>query len=358
MHDRWLTIPRPTIATPADVRSTVLTLLTEAGVGESPSAQSFRRAVSVRRVRERLGGGNPATIGRAVNAMEVELVRSGVAQAALPELPPDIAELMQQLWRAAVGAQLDDLVRLRQEAQAVADGAREQLAEAQLRVEVLKQELGELRTALTDRDARLAQATADQAAQADRAASLQQQLEAVLARKTAQRAENEELRAAHAAALAAKQERYEGLSRRLLEETAQQRQAAQAEVARLASQLKFADKRHEALEVRLQHAQAELAGDQGVQQQAAGEVAALRYVNTSLRAQLDEFVRALPVAPAQPVPGLARGRKRSPKASGSGKAPKQRPRRQGKRHDAPRRINASLGRPRRHAAAAPARAGQ
>jgi ABC-type transporter Mla subunit MlaD len=323
-------MPRPTIATPADVRSAALALLAEAGVGESPSAQSFRRAVSVRRVRERLGGGNPATIGRAINALEAELVRSGVAQAALPELPPDIAELMQRLWRAAVGVQLDDLVRLRQEAQAVADGAREQLTETQLRVEMLKQELGELRAGLTDRDARLAQATADQAAQADRAASLQRQLDAVLARETAQRAENEELRAAHAAALAVTQERYEGLSRRLLEETAQQRQAAQAELARLASQLKFADKRHEALEARLQHAQAELAGALGLQQQAAGEVAALRYVNTSLRAQIDEFVRALPAASAVPAPGLARGRKRPPKASGSGKAPKTAPKTPGK----------------------------
>ena len=313
------------IATPADVRSAALALLAEAGVGDLPSSQSFRRAVSVRRVRERLGGGNPATIGRGINALEAELVRIGVDQAALPELPPDIAELMQQLWRAAVDVQLDDLVRLRQEARAVADGAREQLAEGQLRVEMLKQELGELRAVLTDRDARLAQASADQAAQADRAASLQQQLDAVLARETAQRVENDELRTAHAAALAATQERYEGLSRRLLEETAQQRQAAQAETARLSSQIKFADKRHEALEARLQNAQAELAGALGLRQQAAGEVAALRYVNTSLRTQLDEFVRALPAASAGPAPGLARGRKRPPKASGLGKALKTAP---------------------------------
>lgn len=318
-------MPRPTIATPADVRSAVLALLAEAGVGESPSAQSFRRAVSVRRVRERLGGGNPATIGRAINALEAELVRSGVAQATLPELPPDIAELMQQLWRAAVGVQLDDLVSLRQEAQAVADGAREQLAEAQLRVEMLKQELGELRATVTDRDARLAQATADQAVLADRAASLQQQLDAVIAREAGQRAENEALRAAHAGALAATQERYEGLSRRLLEETAQQRQAAQAETARLVSQLKFADKRHEALEARLQHAQGELAAALGQQQTAAGEVAALRYVNTSLRAQIDEFVQTRAAAFAAPAPGLVQGRKHPSKASASAKASKMAP---------------------------------
>jgi len=58
-------MPRPAIATPVDVRHAVLALVAEAGVGKSPSAQAFRRAVSVRKVRERLGGGNPATIGQA-----------------------------------------------------------------------------------------------------------------------------------------------------------------------------------------------------------------------------------------------------------------------------------------------------
>ena len=314
-------MPRPAVATPADVRGAVLVLLTEAGVGQAPSAQAFRRAVSVRKVRERLGGGNPATIGRAINAVEAELVQAGVERIGLPELPADIAELMQQLWRAAVGVQLDDIDRLRAQAQQLADGAREQLSEAQLRVEVLKQELVEQRAALADRDARLAQATTDQAALADQLKSLRQHVDTARAREVQLGTEVEGLRKSQAEAVAASQERYEGMSRRLLEETAQQRQVAQAEVARMTSQSKFAEKRQTALEVRLQQHEAELAEARGQKEQALGEASALRYVNISLRAQLDEFVRQFPAPPAPPMPGLARGRQR-PSKTGKAKPSK------------------------------------
>lgn len=266
----------------------------------------------MRKVRERLGGGNPATIGRAINALETELAAAGVERIALPELPPDIAELMQRLWRAAVGAQLDDVARLRGEAQGVADSARTLLNEAQLRAEVLKAEVTELRAELAARDMRLAQAATDLAARTERTAALQHELEAMRERTGQLDTELGAVRQAQAQAVAAAQERYEGLSRRLLEETAQQRQAVQGEVVRLTSQLKFADKRQQTLEGRIQQLEAELAEARGQVQQAAGETSALRYVNTSLRAQLDEIVRALPGAKAPPpAPGRA---KRTPNA--------------------------------------------
>lgn len=318
-------MPRPAIATPVDVRQAVLALVAEAGVGQTPSAQVFRRAVSVRKVRERLGGGNPATIGQAINAIEAELVLTGVDRIVLPELPADVAELMQQIWRAAVGAQLDDLGRLRSQAQAVADGAREALTEAQLRAEVLKQELTELRAAVAERDMRLAQANTDQTALSAHAAALQAEFEAARAQQAQLDGELDATRAAQAQAIAAAQERYEGLSRRLLEETGQQRQAAQAEIGRLASQLKFADKRQSTLEGRLQQLETDLIDVRGQHQKATGEVAALRYVNASLRAQLDEFVRALGPAPVAPTPGVAGARERAAKhapRSGKGKTDK------------------------------------
>ena len=306
-------MPRPTVATPADIRQAVLTLVAEAGVGEKPSAQAFRRAVSVRKVRERLGGGNPATIGQAINAIEAELVHAGVDRIVLPELPADVAELMQQVWRAAVGAQLDELSRLRSQAQAVADGAREALTEGQLRGEVLKQELTELRASVTERDSRLAQASTDQVALSARATALQAELDAARTQQAQLGGDLDAARATQAQAIAAMQERYEGLSRRLLEETGQQRQAAQAEIGRLASQLKFADKRQSTLEGRLQQLESDLIDVRGQHQKATGEVAALRYVNTSLRAQLDEFVRALGPAPAAPNPGAVGARERASK---------------------------------------------
>jgi hypothetical protein len=299
-------MPRPAIATPADIRQAVLALVGEAGVGKSPSAQAFRRAVSVRKVRERLGGGNPATIGQVINVVEAELVRAGLDRIVLPELPADVAELMQQVWRAAVGAQLDDLSRLRDQAQAVADGAREALIEAQLRAEVLRQELTELRATVSDRDTRLAQAGTDQAALLARATALETELEAARTQQALDSTELDVALAGRAQAIAAAQERYEGLSRRLLEETGQQRQAAQSELGRLASQLKFADKRQATLEGRVQQLEAELVDVRGQHQKSSGEVAALRYVNTSLNSQLEEFIRSMAATTIVAPTGKAR----------------------------------------------------
>ena len=195
----------------------------------------------------------------------------------------------------------------------MADGARDTLTEAQLRAEVLKQELAELRAAAAERDARLAQASTDQVALLARAAALDAELEAARTQQALVASELDAVRAAQAQAIAAAQERYEGLSRRLLEETGQQRQAAQAELGRLASQLKFADKRQATLEGRLQLLEGELIDVRGQHQQASGEVAALRYVNASLRAQLDEFVRALAAASAVQSASTASARARTSK---------------------------------------------
>jgi len=222
---------------------------------------------------------------------------------------------MAQLWQAAVGVQLDKVVRLKTEAQAVADAAREALAEAQLRVEVLKQELAELRAALSDRDGRLAQVTTDGAALTAQLAALRAELHAAREREAQWRGESAAIERSQADAIAAAQERYEGLSKQLLQETAQQRQAAQAEVGRMASQQKFADKREAALQARLEQLEAELVEARAQREQAVGEASALRYVTTSLRAQVDEIMRALPVPKGGEVPGLARGRKRPAKAS-------------------------------------------
>jgi chromosome segregation ATPase len=296
---------RPTVAKPEDIRTAVLSLLTQAGLGQAPSAQSFRRAVSVRKVREQLGGGNPATIGRAINTLEAQLVQSGLERLSLPELPTDIAELMQQLWRAAVGVQLDSITQLRQQAEAVADAARSQLTESELRVEVLKQELAELRTALAERDSRLAQALTDATAQAQQITRLSTDLEAAQRRSDELAASLSTEKSNQAGAIAAAQERYEGLSRRLFTETAEQRLAAQNEATRLASQLKFAEKRQSSLETRLQQLESELAESRGKAQQSQGEVSALRYVNTSLQGQLEQFVRTLPTGAGRKIQGAA-----------------------------------------------------
>lgn len=316
-------MPRPTIATSADVRSAVLALLLEAGIGESPSEQGFRRAVSVRKVRARLGGGNPSTIGREIHAVEAELVRSGMSKLVIPDLPPDIADLMAQLWRAAVAVQLDDVLALKAQAQAVADDARQALTESQLRCDVLMQELGLLRVAIAERDERLALAQATQTSQQAQLATLNAEIQTSQLRAEQLASQLSERDQTLDAAITSARERYDGLAKQLMLETGQQRQAAHAESSRLANQLKFAEKREATQSERIAHVEAQLQEVRAQRDQALGEVSALKYVNTALRAQLDGIMSQLPPPKAMPKAlGLASGRKRSAKAPGSGSAAK------------------------------------
>src|ERR1700676_5226975 len=147
---------RPAAVTPEQIRAGVLAMLAEAGDAQPPTGERFRKIVSVRKLRARLGAGDPATLSRVLNAMEAEVVRSGLADIAMPGIPVEIAEQMRALWQAAVALQLDDVGRLKAEAQqaiAESDVAR---TDAELRIELLRQELTELRGASTARDTELA----------------------------------------------------------------------------------------------------------------------------------------------------------------------------------------------------------
>lgn len=285
-------MPRPATVTSEQIRSTILAMLAEAHETQPTNRERFRRIVSVRKLRDRLGAGDPATLGRAINAIESELVRAGLADIALPDIPAEIAEQMRQLWHAAVSVQLDEVVRLKGEAERSVSEAQAALVESNLRVEVLKQELAELRALLAARDTELAQLRTDHAALMAQDAArhvaqqdLQTQLQAAHAHSAA-------LEHAQAHALAEAQQRYEGLSKQLLQETAQQRQAVQNENGRLASQLKFAEKRIAALEATLARTESELAGEREKRQSIVGEASAFKAINASQRAQLDELLRA------------------------------------------------------------------
>lgn len=292
-------------ATPDQIRATVLAMLTEAGDAAPPTAARFRCAVSVRKLRARLGGGDPATLSRTLNAIEAEVVRAGLADLALPEIPIEIAEAMRALWQAAVAVQLDDVVRLKREAQATVEAAQAARAEADLRVELLRQELVDTRHALATRDTELAEARAALATVTRRAEELsgqtgrlQIELAATLERQTA--AER-----AQAEAVSTIQARYEGLSKQLLQETAHQRDAVQGERAQLASQLKFAERRIAALEQERARLDADLASERAARQTAVGEASALKAVTASQHAQLDELMRATLAAASPPAKARA-----------------------------------------------------
>lgn len=303
-------MPRPTVATPAQVREAISSLLREAGINGAASAPSFRRAVSVRKVRERLGGGNPATIAHEINALEKDIVGAETQNLSLPEVPADIAALMSQLWQAAVGIQLTEVLQLKSQAQGIADFAKSALVEEKLRTQVLLQELSELRAAAAERDTHLAQAKSQNAMLAEQNAGLQNELQTSRGRESEWQAARLVLEDETKAAIAAARERYDGLSKQLLQETAQQRQAAQVEVSRMASQSKFAEKREATLLGRIEQLETDLLEVRTQRDKAAGEVSALKYVNTSLKIQVDEFLKRRTSDPVQappPSPAKRRG---------------------------------------------------
>ncbi|TCK84019.1 DNA-binding protein [Paraburkholderia sp. BL9I2N2] len=322
-------MPRPAAATPDQIRSTVLAMLAEAGDATPATGARFRQLVSVRKLRARLGAGDPATLARALNAIEAEVVRSGLAEIAMPGIPPDIAEQMRALWQAAVTVQLDDVVRLKAEAQqaiAVADAAR---TDAELRVELLRQEVTELRSALTARDAELADLRAQNTSVRERCAALDAALQDRQAQLDTVAAERAGLDRTHAKALADAQHRYEALSKQLLQETAHQREAVKKEHEQFASQLKFAERRLAVLEGERDRLEGELAHERGTRQQAVGEALALKAVNASQHAQLDELMRIMSAIDAPrraPVAstGLATARrtKATPKSGAATRAKK------------------------------------
>ena len=301
------TMPRPSVATPAQVRETISSLLREAGITGAASAPSFRRAVSVRKVRERLGGGNPATIGHEINALEKDIVGTDSQNLSIPEVPADIAALMGQLWQAAVGIQLTEVLQLKLQAQGIADAAKSALVEEQLRNQVLLQELAELRATAVERYTQLAQAKSQNMVLTEQNTRLQNELQASGARASELLAAQAVLEDEKTAAIATARERYDGLSKQLLQETAQQRQTALAEVNRMNSQSKFAEKREATLVGRIEQLEADLLDVRTQRDKAAGEVSALKYVNVSLKTQVDEFLKSrtqdtVPVPAPPPSP--------------------------------------------------------
>lgn len=307
-------MPRPAAVTVEQIRSTVLAMLAEAGDAAPASGTRFRQIVSVRKLRARLGAGDPATLARALNAIEAEVVRAGLVEVAIPDLPPDIAELMRALWHAAVAVQLDDIARLKQAAEAgvaAADAAR---TDAELRVELLRQEVKALRATVAARDAELADLRAQHGVLRDRCASLEGQADerqAALDKLTVDQADRDR---AHNAALEAAQHRYEALSKQLLQETAHQREALKKEHAQAASQLKFAERRIAALEAERDRLDGDLAREREVRQQAVGEALALKAINAQQHAQLADLLRDIAPKPTTRT-GLAMAKRATGSAS-------------------------------------------
>ncbi|MDR6476304.1 putative nuclease with TOPRIM domain [Paraburkholderia graminis] len=304
---------RPAAVTPDQIRSTVLAMLAEAGDAASTAPatpatsvtpaipvtrERFRRAVSVRRLRARLGAGDPAMLSRALNAIEAELVQAGLAEVALPGLPDAIAAQMRALWAAAVSVQLDDVVRLQQHARQAAAEADTARHDADVRSEMLRLELGELRERLTARDAELTELRASSRHAAERAQTLTVDAAALQAQLDTARDTLEGLRHTHTTELADVRTRYDGLSRRLLQETEHQRHALAAERERLTMQFADAQTRISALEALRERLLEDVATARDAHRQAETEATAL----ATMVAEQRHALQALQALQSPPAP--------------------------------------------------------
>jgi predicted nuclease with TOPRIM domain len=282
-------MPRPAAVSADQIRTTVLAMLAEAGMDhdhQPPSGERFRHVVSVRKLRARLGAGDPATLARMLNTIEAEVVRAGLAEIAIPALPDPIAEQMRALWQAAVAVQLDEVVKLKTDATQATEAAEAARRDADLRVELLRVELAELREQLSTRDTALATVRAECRAASGKMTEAETAALDLRAALTSANASLATANAEHAAAIAAIHARYEGLSRQLLQETEHQREAWRSERERLSSQITQAQERTAALEGLRERLLTDLASERESGQRAAAEAAALTTLVAEQRALL------------------------------------------------------------------------
>ncbi|MGF6552258.1 DNA-binding protein [Paraburkholderia youngii] len=298
---------RPAAVTPDTIRATVLAMLAEAGEPAPPSDTRFRRIVSVRKLRARLGAGDPATLSRHLNAIEAEVVHAGLTGFVVPDVPPAIAAQMRALWEAAVATQLGDVVRLRQDAEQARETADAARHEAELRTELLRTELADLHTQLAARSEELLGLRLESRALQERT----RLLESATAELQSQLASAEEAAAqtarTHAGELAAERARYDGLSKQLLRETAHQRETFQTERQRLEAELAHAAERLAAFESLRDRLLTELGDERNGRQHAAAEAAALATVVEQQR----QTLALVGNATAKGAPGAVRRPARS-----------------------------------------------
>lgn len=291
-------MPRPPSATLEKIRTAVRAMLAEAGEPTPASGQRFRAIVSVRKLRERLGAGDPGTLARALNTIEAEVVGSGMEAIEIPGMPPEIAEQMTALWQAAVTVQIEAVAQRSREVEQRLAEDKQAREDAQMRVEWLSEEVGTLRQTLNTRDSELADLRVQNAALTRRNTELeaaaqthQQQLEGAAAERAA-------LERAHADALEAARARYDGLSKQLLQETERQRALAQREVERTTERLTAATARLARLETDLAQQGRELTQERSERQRAESAMDTLNAVNVSQTEQIDTLKRAASTAEA------------------------------------------------------------
>jgi len=225
------------------VRAAALEMLAENSHGAPISPTLFRRVLSARKLRERMGGGDLSTFSRILKALEEEVTRDAAARDTIPDLPENVANLMRAVWRAALDAQTGEIGRIRTEAtHAVAD-AEEGRDEASAMVALLRTELDDLRRDLAARDETIGGLRAELAEARRQRVNSDKTREELSERLAAAQHAHDVERQAFEERFAGMRTQYDGLHRQLLEQTDAQRQAWVDAKRALEQQLRSAEER-------------------------------------------------------------------------------------------------------------------
>jgi septal ring factor EnvC (AmiA/AmiB activator) len=217
---------RTPINSPAEIKAAVDALLAESGFRAPLPAAQFRRVVSVRRLRQRLGGGDHATLSRSLRELEQQYHAGAHARRTLPALPEDVGALMERVWATAVAAADADVLSVREEAArsvATANAARE---DADVRVDLLRRELADLSATLEARNQTIGQLQAQLSANQGELTVASRRIDDYASRLSAVEEERAAERHRFEVETARLRNEYEGLRVSLLTSTDAQRQEA------------------------------------------------------------------------------------------------------------------------------------
>ncbi|CAG4908626.1 DNA-binding protein [Paraburkholderia gardini] len=131
-----------------NIRSVALEMLTAPGETASISTARFRQLVSVRKVRDKLGGGDPAALARELNALEPELTESeGELDVNISGLAPAVTKIVSN---TAVTSKTKGV-------RCLGENAEQNIpeADAATRTKLKKSEINELRRLVAERDSEL-----------------------------------------------------------------------------------------------------------------------------------------------------------------------------------------------------------
>ncbi|ACC74058.1 DNA-binding protein [Paraburkholderia phymatum] len=210
---------RPPLNTTDAVIAAIRQQLAEGCAGTHVTPAVFRRLVSARRVRERLGGGDLTWINRTIRSVEAQILAESAARDPVADLPDAVATTMRALWQSAVEEAHNQLATVRTEAARAIEDARAERDEASALTAMLRHECGELQQrndAHLHKIGELDATVAHLARQCEEERARRQALEARLADALDAR---ERDRTAHHDELSAVRREYDGLRRQLLLET-------------------------------------------------------------------------------------------------------------------------------------------